>query len=53
MEMPLWVPAAGEGLMDTDCGSARRRLAFRPLATTIRDTLAWNTTRAAGERRGG
>jgi 2'-hydroxyisoflavone reductase len=43
-DMPAWVPADGEaaGMMRTDI---RRALAagitFRPLAQTVRDTLAW------------
>jgi 2'-hydroxyisoflavone reductase len=54
MEMPLWVPEAEEGLMDVDCGKAiGAGLTFRPLETTVRDTLAWDATRAPGERRAG
>jgi 2'-hydroxyisoflavone reductase len=39
---PLWVPAEEAGAHAVDCGKALRAgLTFRPLAATIRDTLAW------------
>jgi 2'-hydroxyisoflavone reductase len=40
-ELPLWTPE-NHGLMDVQVAAARARgLEFRPLADTIRDTLAW------------
>ncbi len=48
VEMPLWIPAAFGGLTAVDIGKARAAgLAFRPLAETVRDTLAWATARQA------
>lgn len=48
VEMPLWVPAAMAGLEQVNCQKAiETGLIFRPLATTIRDTLAWQATRDA------
>ncbi|MBI5667087.1 MAG: NAD-dependent epimerase/dehydratase family protein [Chloroflexi bacterium] len=45
-EMPLWVPEAYNGLLSVNIEKALAAgLAFRPLADTIRDTLAWNATR--------
>ncbi len=39
---PLWAPAEEAGAHAVDCGKALRAgLTFRPLAATIRDTLAW------------
>lgn len=39
---PLWTPAEEAGAHAVDCGKALRAgLTFRPLADTIRDTLAW------------
>jgi 2'-hydroxyisoflavone reductase len=43
-ELPVWVPADGElaGLMRADIRRALAAgLGFRPLADTVRDTLAW------------
>jgi 2'-hydroxyisoflavone reductase len=43
-DMPAWVPADGEagGMMRADIGRALQAgLTFRPLAQTVRDTLAW------------
>lgn len=49
MEMPLWIPESDEaaaGFSTFDCRKARAAgLAFRPLADTVRDTLAWANTR--------
>jgi len=48
VEMPLWLPAAAGGLAAVDIGKARAAgLAFRPLAETVRDTLAWASARPA------
>jgi 2'-hydroxyisoflavone reductase len=47
-EVPLWVPAEdpdNAGFDMVDCTKAiSARLRFRPLAETIRDTLAWDAT---------
>jgi 2'-hydroxyisoflavone reductase len=44
-EVPLWMP--GED-MTINCSKAwGTGLVFRPLADTIRDTLAWDRTRSA------
>jgi 2'-hydroxyisoflavone reductase len=53
VEMPLWIPG---GDMRISIRRAREAgLTFRPLADTIRDTLAWDRTRGdeKGERRAG
>lgn len=47
-ELPLWIPEAAEyaGFMRIDCRRARDAgLAFRPLADTVRDALAWERSR--------
>ena len=49
-ELPLWVPAAFAEApqLHADCQRARAAgLPFRPLAETIRDTLAWDVSRPA------
>jgi len=50
-ELPLWLPAedpANAGFDAIDCTRAiAAGLRFRPLADTIRDTLAWAATRPA------
>jgi len=47
-EIPLWIPeddASRPGLFSIDCGKAGAAgLTIRPLADTIRDTLAWDST---------
>jgi 2'-hydroxyisoflavone reductase len=57
IEVPLWTEPdpAMQGFMSLDCGRALRAgLRFRPLADTIRDTLAWDRGLPAGaERRAG
>jgi 2'-hydroxyisoflavone reductase len=41
-ELPLWLPEADNGVMAVDCRRAiAAGLAFRPLAETVQDTLAW------------
>jgi 2'-hydroxyisoflavone reductase len=43
-DMPVWVPPTGEtaGFARVDCSRATSRgLTFRPLDTTVRDTLSW------------
>lgn len=45
-ELPLWVPAAYNGLQAVQIRRALAAgLAFRPLEATIYDTLAWNAAR--------
>jgi 2'-hydroxyisoflavone reductase len=46
MEMPLWIPEKeGLGVGDVNCARALAAgLSFRPLAETVRDTLAWRNT---------
>ncbi len=46
MELPLWAPEAeAPGLATVNCQQAfQAGLRFRPLAETIRDTLAWRAT---------
>jgi 2'-hydroxyisoflavone reductase len=58
-DMPSWVPPDGEaaGMMCADIGAALAAgLTFRPLAHTVRDTLAWFDTlpepRRAAQRAG-
>lgn len=45
MGLPLWVPTSdpeAAGFMGFDVSKAQRAgLAYRPLAETVRDTLAW------------
>ncbi|HYG59485.1 MAG TPA: NAD-dependent epimerase/dehydratase family protein [Symbiobacteriaceae bacterium] len=56
MELPLWVPdGEAAGLFSTNIGKAvAAGLTFRPLADTVRDTLAWDRARPAdAERRAG
>ncbi len=46
VELPLWVPAAEAGIEQVNCQKAiGAGLTFRPLADTIRDTLAWHHQR--------
>ena len=50
VEMPLWIPEKENqtGMMQINCDKATADgLRFRPLSDTIRDTLAWDTTRAS------
>ncbi|HEU4888034.1 MAG TPA: NAD-dependent epimerase/dehydratase family protein, partial [Thermoanaerobaculia bacterium] len=45
-EMPLWIPEEYEGHKHVGFGKALSAgLTFRPLAETVRDTLAWDRTR--------
>lgn len=45
-ELPLWLPESYDGLMSLNVDKALQDgLTFRPLETTVRDTLAWNATR--------
>ncbi len=51
VEMPLWIPRGPEdaGFAAVNCSKAIAvGLTFRPLADTVRDTLAWDATRAPG-----
>lgn len=57
-EVPLWTPEsdpASAGIFAANCGKAIvDGLTFRPLADTIRDTLAWDAVRPPdAERRAG
>jgi 2'-hydroxyisoflavone reductase len=56
-QLPLWVPDTEDnaGFSSIDCSKAfATGLTFRPLAETVRDTLAWDATRPADtERRNG
>jgi 2'-hydroxyisoflavone reductase len=51
IELPLWIPesdASSAGFQRADCSKAiAAGLDFRPLAETVRDTLAWDATRPA------
>ncbi|HLZ62091.1 MAG TPA: epimerase [Ktedonosporobacter sp.] len=53
-QMPLWLPEE-PALAGFNAISIAKALAagltFRPLAETVRDTLAWDSTRPAGEER--
>jgi 2'-hydroxyisoflavone reductase len=58
MEVPLWIPESdpdAPGFAATNCAKAfAAGLTFRPLAQTVRDTLAWDSTRPADvERKAG
>lgn len=50
-EMPLWIPEldpSTAGFDSVDCSKAiESGLRFRPIAETVRDTLAWEATRPA------
>ncbi|MFZ4661360.1 MAG: NAD-dependent epimerase/dehydratase family protein [Caldilineaceae bacterium] len=47
VELPLWVPAAAAGLEQINCQKAiQAGLQFRPLATTVRDTIDWHQSRS-------
>lgn len=49
-ELPLWLPEelASAGFSTVDCARAiGQGLSFRPIAETVRDTLAWAATRPA------
>ena len=49
MGLPLWLPKESTSFMMINIQKALNAgLTFRPLADTIRDTLAWHTTRPAG-----
>ncbi|HLZ69219.1 MAG TPA: epimerase [Dehalococcoidia bacterium] len=53
LELPLWVPENDQfaGFMEVDCRKAiAAGLSFRPLAETVRETLAWDVARPAEER---
>lgn len=51
MDMPAWVPAESAGMLRADIARALASgLTFRPLAQTVRDTLAWFDTLPAERR---
>jgi 2'-hydroxyisoflavone reductase len=43
MQMPLWIPREGRSMV-SNARAAEQGLTFRPIAETIRDTLAWAKT---------
>lgn len=46
-DLPLWVPAVRQSMMQVDCQRALETgLTYRPLETTIADTLAWANGRS-------
>lgn len=46
VELPIWTPSEEAGIATVDCNKAfAAGLAFRPLSSTIRDTLAWYEAR--------
>lgn len=48
VQMPLWVPKESAGIEQVNCRKAiEAGLTFRPLSTTIHDTLAWHNERPA------
>ena len=50
-EMPLWVPEENHAFETVSCARAiAAGLAYRPLADTLRDTLAWTRTLPPGPR---
>lgn len=52
-ELPLWVPPEEGGLDEVSIARALAAgLALRPLAETVRDTLAWDLARPPGARDG-
>ncbi len=54
MGLPLWLPDKLSGTMDMNVDKAMRDgLTFRPLADTVRDTLAWDASRPPHEWRAG
>jgi 2'-hydroxyisoflavone reductase len=56
MEMPLWIPPDPAGGANLSTTSNKKGVSvgmkFRPMADTIRDTLAWHRTRPADHRWG-
>jgi 2'-hydroxyisoflavone reductase len=50
-DLPLWLPAEAQPMSTTDCRKAiAAGLRFRPLAETVRDTLAWAEERVQPDR---
>jgi 2'-hydroxyisoflavone reductase len=48
VQIPVWVPEGWIGMFAVSCSKAvAAGLSFRPLAVTIREALAWHTTRPA------
>lgn len=55
-DLPLWIPDSSnmDGFLKVDIRKALHAgLKFRPLEETIRDTLAWESTRTPHERKAG
>jgi 2'-hydroxyisoflavone reductase len=48
MQMPLWIPREGRAMVDCSRAIAAG-LRFRPVADTVRDTLAWVKAERAGK----
>ncbi|HYN87230.1 MAG TPA: SDR family oxidoreductase [Ardenticatenaceae bacterium] len=52
-ELPLWLPPHWAGMQGTNVSRVLEAgLTFRPLAETIRDTLAWDAARPGAEETG-
>ncbi len=51
MDMPLWIPPSDTSMAGFSAANCQQAIAaglrFRPMAETIRDTLAWEVTRPA------
>lgn len=46
VELPIWVPETEAGAATVNCNRAvEAGLVFRPLSSTVRDTLAWQASR--------
>lgn len=53
-DLPLWLPEANTAILTVNIGKALAAgLKFRPLATTVRDTLAWFRAHPPSEPRAG
>jgi 2'-hydroxyisoflavone reductase len=53
-EIPIWAPPSGQSVGHGLVASARaeaKGLKFRPLETTIRETLEWHKTRPADRQK--
>jgi 2'-hydroxyisoflavone reductase len=52
-EIPIWAPPSGAyagGALVSSARAVAKGLRFRPLDTTVRDTLAWHETRPAEQK---
>ncbi|MAT41914.1 MAG: epimerase [Anaerolineaceae bacterium] len=51
-DLPLWLPSFAHAMQQVNINKALKAgLTFRPLAETIRDTLAWDNTRPSNMQR--